>query len=206
MRALRILKDVDIVVCEERKEGARLLSHYDIQKPLIPLNEHNESAASAVTLEELKNGKNVALISDCGTPLFSDPGTLLVKKAIHTNIKIVPLPGASSLLPALIVSGFDIKQFLFYGFLSPKREHRIIELLQLKKEHRSIVLMDTPYRLMQVLRDVSEVFGASRKLSVAFNVTMPDEEIVRGTSADLLNYFSKNNSKGEYVIVVENLK
>ena len=121
LRALNVLKEVDLIVCEERKEGNRLLAHYGIQKSIAQINEHNESAASSIELEDLQNGKNVALISDCGTPLFSDPGTILVKKAIQSKIKIVAVPGSSSLLPALITSGFDMKQFLFYGFLSPKK-------------------------------------------------------------------------------------
>ncbi|MBS4028987.1 MAG: 16S rRNA (cytidine(1402)-2'-O)-methyltransferase [Ignavibacteriales bacterium] len=206
LRAINVLKEVDLVVCEERKEGNRLLSHYGIIKPIAQINEHNESAASAIILDELKSGKNIALISDCGTPLFSDPGTILVKKAIQERIKVTAIPGSSSLLPALITSGFDMKQFLFYGFLSPKRENRILELQKLRNEKRTFVLMDTPYRLLQVLRDMSEVLKQSRKISVAFNLTMEDETIVRGFPSELYKHFSETNPKGEFVIVVENLK
>jgi len=206
LRALNVLKDVDLVVCEERKEGNRLLSHYKIEQQLVQLNEHNESAVSSPILDELHKGKNVALISDCGTPLFSDPGTILVKKAIQSKIKITAIPGSSSLLPALITSGFDMKQFLFYGFLSPKRENRIIELQKLRNEKRTFVLMDTPYRLLQVLRDIAEVIGSSRRLSVAFNLTMNNEEIFRGTAIELQTFFSKEHTKGEFVIIVENIK
>ena len=126
IRALNILKSVEVVVCEERKEGQRLLSQYKLQPPILDmLNEHNETAASFHILEYLKSGKNVALISDAGTPVFSDPGQVLVRKAVEQGIKIVPIPGASSLLPALTLCGFPIDSFLFAGFLSPKSNRRI---------------------------------------------------------------------------------
>lgn len=202
-RALRILKEVDIVVYEERKEGARLLRHFGIEKPVESLNEHNERAASQIILEQLKEGKSVAVISDAGTPVFSDPGQLLVQKAIQAGVRIVPIPGASSLLPALIVSGFPIDQFVFYGFLSPKRNRRILELQQLKKEQRTVVLMDTPYRLVSLLRDIVDVFGSSRRVCVAFDLTLPTEEIFHSSAPKLYDQFSKNEKKGEFVIVLE---
>jgi len=116
------------------------------------------------------------------------------------------VPGASSLLPAIIASGFDIKQFLFYGFLSPKRNRRIEELKKLRSEKNTFVLMDAPYRLLQVLKDIGDIFGTTRRLSVAFNVTMDDEKIVRGVADELRIYFEKENAKGEFVIVVEQLQ
>ncbi len=202
-RAVQVLKDVDIVVYEERKEGGRLLRHFGIEKPVDSLNEHNESAATFQILEHLKNGKNIAVVSDCGTPVFSDPGQLLVRKAVERGIKVVPIPGASSLMPALTVSGFSIDQFIFYGWLSPKRPRRIAELQQLKREKRVIVLMDTPYRLVALLKDIADVFGSGRRLCVAFNLTLPDEEIFHGTAPVLFDRFSKNEKKGEYVIIIE---
>jgi 16S rRNA (cytidine1402-2'-O)-methyltransferase len=202
-RALKVLKDVDLVVYEERREGERLLRHFEIQKPVESLNEHNEAAASFNILDHLKSGKSVALVSDCGTPVFSDPGQVLVRKAIQQNIKIVPIPGASSLMPALTVSGFSIDQFLFYGWLSPKKERRRAELRQLVQERRTIVLMDTPYRLVPLLRDLAEAFGTSRRLCVAFNLTLPDERMFYGTATDLYKQFSAKEMKGEFVIVIE---
>lgn len=202
-RAVQVLKDVDIVVYEERKEGGRLLRHFGIDKPVDSLNEHNESAATFQILEHLKNGKNIAVVSDCGTPVFSDPGQLLVRKAVERGIKVVPIPGASSLMPALTVSGFSIDQFVYYGWLSPKRPRRIAELQQLKREKRVIVLMDTPYRLVALLKDIADVFGSGRRLCVAFNLTLPDEEIFHGTAPVLFDRFSKNEKKGEYVIIIE---
>jgi 16S rRNA (cytidine1402-2'-O)-methyltransferase len=203
LRALRILKEVDLVVYEERKEGSRLLRHYGIERPVESLNEHNEAASTQIILERLRQGKSVALISDAGTPAFADPGQLLVRKAIGAGIRIVPVPGASSLLPALIVSGFSIDEFVFQGFLSPKRNRRITELQQLKREPRTIVLMDAPYRLAQLVRDIAEVFGSSRRVCVAFDLTLPTEEILRGTAPELYQRFSKEDRKGEFVLLLE---
>jgi 16S rRNA (cytidine1402-2'-O)-methyltransferase len=203
-RALRVLKEADVVVYEERREGQRLLSHYGIPEKVIEsLNEHNESAAAFHIVEHLSAGKNVALISDAGTPVFSDPGQLLVRKAIEKGISIVPIPGASSLLPALTVCGFPIDQFLFYGFLSAKSNRRISELRGLQTEQRTMVFMDTPYRLIPLLKDLAEMFGRERRICIAFNLTMPDEQVFRGTAADLYRLFEKKNMKGEFVIVVE---
>src|SRR5512147_334893 len=197
-RAVEILKNVDLVVYEERKEGSRLLRQFGIEKPVESLNEHNEAAATFVILDHLKNGKNIALVSDCGTPVFSDPGQLLVRKAVDAGIKIVPIPGASSLMPALTVSGFSIDQFVYYGWLSPKRPRRIAELQQLRREQRTIVLMDTPYRLVPLLKDIADVFGTARRLCVAFDLTMPDEEIFHGTAPGLAAKFEKEERKGEF--------
>lgn len=202
-RALKVLTAVDVVVCEERKEGERFLANFGIKKPLDTLNEHNESAATHTIIEYLLKGRSVAVISDAGTPVFSDPGRLLVRRAVEKNIKVVPVPGASSLMPALTVSGFSIDQFLFYGWLSPKKERRRAELRQLFQEKRTIVLMDTPYRLLSLLRDLADTFGESRRLCIAFNLTMPDERMFYGTAAGLYKTISASELKGEFVIVIE---
>ncbi len=202
-RAIETLKNVDIVVYEERKEGSRLLRHFGIEKPVESLNEHNEAASTFIILDHLKSGKSVAIVSDCGTPVFSDPGQLLVRKAVEEGIKVVPIPGASSLMPALTVSGFSIDQFVFYGWLSPKRPRRIAELQQLRRELRAIILMDTPYRLVPLMKDIAEVFGDTRRICVAFDLTMQDEEIFHGTAPKLAAKFEKEDRKGEFVVVIE---
>lgn len=203
-RALRVLAEADVVVCEERKEGERLLARYGIRgKPLETLNEHNEAAASWHVLEHLRAGRTVALVSDAGTPLFSDPGRILVAQAIEAGLPIVPVPGPSSLLPALTVSGFPVDSFVFCGFLSPKANRRRTELHALRQEGRTMVLMDTPYRLGALLRDVAEVLGAGRRVCVAFNLTMPDEAVFRGTAGELAEAVARKNLKGEFVLVVE---
>jgi 16S rRNA (cytidine1402-2'-O)-methyltransferase len=203
LRALRVLKEVDLVVYEERKEGSRLLRHYGIEKPVECLNEHNEAASTQTILDRIKAGASVALISDAGTPVFSDPGQTLVQRALRTGIRIVPVPGASSLMPALIVSGFSIREFLFQGFLSPKRERRIAELQKLKRENRTIVLMEAPYRLVQLVRDIGDVFGDSRRLCIAFDMTLPTEEIFHGSAPELYKRFLKEERKGEFVLLIE---
>lgn len=206
VRALTTLKSVDIIVCEERQEGLRLLRHYGIEKQIETLNEHNETASASVLIGWLKEGKSLALISDCGTPVFSDPGRVLVERAIQQRIDIIPLPGASSLMPALTVSGFVITEFVFAGFLSPKRERRMHELQLLRKERRTVVLMDTPYRLTQLVRDIAEVFGEGRRICVAFDLTLPTEKIYHGTAVALYQQFLKEEKKGEFVVVLDRLK
>lgn len=203
-RALEVLKQVDIVVAEEFREGKKLLHHYGIDKPLENLNEHNEETKSGELLRMLLEGKNIGLISDSGTPVFSDPGKKLVRKAINNKIKIIPLPGSSSLMPALIVSGFDIDKFLFYGWLSPKTEQRKRELRLLSKEKRTIVLMDTPYRLIPLLKDLKDIYKDSRRLCLAYNLTMGDEQIFYGTAIELYKNISEKKLKGEYVIIIGN--
>jgi 16S rRNA (cytidine1402-2'-O)-methyltransferase len=203
LRALRVLKEVDLVVYEERKEGSRLLRHYGIDKPVESLNEHNEAAATQTILSRIKCGGSVAVISDAGTPVFSDPGQTLVQRALQLGIRVVPIPGASSLMPALIVSGFPIREFLFQGFLSPKRERRIAELQKLKRETRTVVLMEAPYRLVQLVRDIADVFGESRRVCVAFDLTLPTEEIFHGSAPELYKRFLKDERKGEFVLLLE---
>lgn len=202
-RALDVLRSVDLVVCEERREGDRLLKHFDISKPLETLNEHNEAAATHTILQALRGAKSVALISDCGTPVFSDPGQMLVRAATEAGVRVVPIPGASSLMPALTVTGFSIDQFLYYGWLSPKKERRRAELRQLQQERRTIVLMETPYRLSALLRDLADTFGDTRRCCLAFNLTLPEERIFHGTAVQLFRELGPKELKGEFVIVIE---
>lgn len=204
LRALNILKEADIVICEEYKEGRRLLSQYQINKELVELNEHNEKEAVNDILMELINGKNIALISDAGTPLFSDPGHLLVDVCISQKIDVVPVPGANSLLPALIVSGFDFEKFYYYGWLSPKKDIRRDQLFKLKNTKEVIVILDTPYRLKSVLFDLAKMLGKNIQAVIAYNLTMKNEKFFRGTLEELHNLAEKNNLKGEFVLIVNN--
>ncbi len=201
-RALRVLNEATVVVVEEFREGRGILRQFDIDREVETLNEHNESVRTPELIARLMKGDSVALVSDAGTPVFSDPGLLLVQQAISKNIRVVPIPGASSLMPALIVSGFPIDSFVFHGFLSPKREKRIAELKQLRKERRTTVIMETPYRLLAVLKDLADVFGESRELCIAFDVTLPTEEIFHGTPVELFSRMEKEKKKGEFVIVL----
>jgi len=203
-RALKTLKSVDVVVYEERREGERLLARLGITPAIVEqLNEHNEERGAGLIVQYLREGKNVALVSDAGTPVLADPGHLLVEKAIAHAITVVPLPGASSILPALTASGFATHHFLYYGFLSPKTEHRLEELRLVRNEERTMIFMDTPYRLVQLLRDMTEVFGPDRRVCVAFNITMKDEKFYRDAVGTLLKHFAGLDVKGEFVVVAE---
>jgi 16S rRNA (cytidine1402-2'-O)-methyltransferase len=158
-----------------------------------------------VLLAALKSGKSLALISDGGTPVFSDPGSELVRRASEAGVTVTPVPGASSLMPALTASGFGIDRFLYYGWLSPKKERRQAELRQLVRERRAIVIMDTPYRLVSLLRDLASAFGEGRRMCLAYNLTMPDEQIFRGTPKGLYESISAKALKGEFVVVIEGI-
>jgi len=206
IRGLNILKNADFIICEEYKEARRLLSHYQISKELVSLNEHNEKEVVNEILLKLIEGKSAALISDCGTPLFSDPGHLLVEVCISQNIKVVPVPGANSLLPALTGSGFDIEKFYYYGWLSPKKDIRRQQLLQIKRINEVIIILDTPYRLKSLLTDVVKILGKNIPLVLAFQLTMENEKFLRGTGAEILNIAEKQNLKGEFVLIVNNKK
>ena len=204
IRALNILKNVDFIICEEYKAARRMLAHYKINKELIALNEHNENDVVDEIVTEISNGKTTALISDCGTPLFSDPGHLLVGLCIAHGIEVIPVPGANSLLTALIGSGYDFEKFYYYGWLSPKKDIRRKQLLNLRRMKEVIVLMDTPYRLKRLLSDVTNMFGKTTPVCLAFELTMKDEKYYRGSAQKILNIAEKNNLKGEFVLIVNN--
>ncbi len=206
LRALNILKQVDFIICEEFKEARRLLSHYKIEKELFSINEHNEEEASLDVLTQIKSGKSAALISDCGTPLFSDPGTRLVQLCISNKIDVVPIPGASSIMSALVGAGFKLDKFYFAGWLSPKSDLRKNELTRLKSLKEIIVLMETPYRLKSILTDISKVFNASTQIVVAFDLTLPAEKFYRGTVQEILKIVIDKNLKGEFVLIINNKK
>lgn len=202
LRALRTLNESDYIVCEEYKEASRLLRFFEISKDLKSLNEHNESEESDEIFLDLINGKIISLISDCGTPLFSDPGSILLQKCIEANVKLEFISGANSVIASVVLSGFDISRFFYLGFLSPKADIRKSELIKLKHLDKVFVLMDAPYRLKALLRDMHEVFE-SRRIAVAFDVTMKSERIFRGTASDILKEIGEDNLKGEYIIITD---
>jgi len=205
-RALKILKEVDFIICEEFKVAKRLLSHFQINKELVSLNEHNEKEFSQEIFDAIKNGKNAALISDCGTPLFSDPGTGLVQLCIDAKIDVVPVPGASSILPALVGSGFKLDKFYYAGWLSPKSDIRRKELLGLKNLRELIVLMETPYRLKAIMTDISKIFKSAVQIVVAFDLTLPTEKFLRGTASEIVKTVESSKLKGEFVLLIDNRK
>ena len=202
LRALRTLREASAVICEERREGARLLHAYQIENELIDLNEHTERERIPELIERLKRGETLALISDHGTPLLSDPGGRLTERAIAENIPISAVPGASSLLAALVVSGLPIEQFRFAGMLPVKTDARRAVLAKLREERYTWAVLDAPYRLAVLLDDVRTAVGASRPVVVACELTRPAEKIVRGTAEQVSEHFRTNPFKGEFVIVV----
>jgi len=206
LRALNILKSADVIACEELKPARRLLAGYDLQKELIPLNEHNEKESSKEVLELIQKGHKVALISDAGAPLFSDPGHYLVDLCIQNKIQITPVVGANSLVPALTGSGLDIEKFYYYGWLSPNKELRRKELNKLKILKELIVILDTPYRLIKLLSDVEKIFGKKQHVVVAYKLTMEEEKFYRGEISQILSQIKKIELKGEFVLLIENRK
>lgn len=202
LRALRTLSESDYIVCEEYKEASRLLRFFEIRKDLKSLNEHNESEESDEIFLDLIQGKNISLISDCGTPLFSDPGIILLRKCIDANINLEFISGANSVIASVVLSGFDISRFYYIGFLSPKADIRKSELNKLKYLDKVLVLMDAPYRLKALLKDIDEVFE-SRRIAVAFDISMKNERIFRGTASEILNEIGEDNLKGEYIIITD---
>lgn len=203
LRALKILQDVDFIICEEYKEAKRLLSKFGIEKELIALNEHTEKKIADELLLKLAGGSMLALISDCGTPLFSDPGHLLVQLCVSEKIPVIPVPGANSLLPALIVSGFDIEKFYYYGWLSPKKDERRRQLLDIKRLKEVVVILDTPYRLKSLLSDIVRILGKGVQALIAFEITKTDEQFYRGTTGELLELTGHQKLKGEFVLVLD---
>jgi 16S rRNA (cytidine1402-2'-O)-methyltransferase len=204
LRALKHLKEADFIICEEYREARRFLSQHNIEKELISLNEHNEREVAPDILLKIMEGKNASLISDAGTPLFSDPGSYLVGLCIQNEVEIIPVPGANSLLPALIGSGFSSERFYYYGWLSPKKDVRRQQLQKLKNVKEVLVIMDTPYRLLSLMEDIIKVMGSNIPAVLAFQLTMPDEKFYRGTTGKILNLTIKEKLKGEFVLVLNN--
>lgn len=204
LRALRVLREANAVICEEPREGARLLRYYKIDalRELVALNEHTERARVPELLARLRAGQTLALISDHGTPLLNDPGGRLVQRALAEKIPVRAVPGASALLAALVVSGLPLERFRFVGFLPAKKEARRAALARLRAERETWVLFDAPYRLNAVLTDLRAALEPDRQIVVACNLTLPDENSVRGKIAQVYDHFEKNPFKGEYVIVI----
>jgi 16S rRNA (cytidine1402-2'-O)-methyltransferase len=200
-RAQEILSSVDGVICEEQREGSTLLKRLGITNQIILLNEHNEDTEAIQIVMRLQQGQRLALVSDCGTPVFADPGLTLVNMLADTTVPIVPVPGPSSLTAALSICDFNISQFLFGGFLPPKDEKRRAELERLKVFGLPLVLMDTPYRLTSLLQDVALIFGNNTHINLACDLTLKTEHIYRGPVEQILR--QTNGKKCEFVLLVQ---
>jgi len=206
IRAKEVLKLCDIVVCEELKVGAILLKNLQINKKILTLNEQNEEDKIFELIHLIKEeDKKLALISDCGTPVFADPGTQLIKSALLTDINIIVVPGVTSLMTALVRSGMPLDQFLYAGFLSRKQDERVEQLIALSKEPRTVAIYDTPYRLLPLLEDASKVMP-NRNTYIGMNLTMPFETHHYGTFSELLKKFKNEKIKAEFVICFEGIE
>ena len=200
IRAINILKEVDCIAAEDTRHTLRLLNHLEISKPLISYHRHNEETKSDILLEKLKNGENIALVSDAGTPGICDPGEEIICKCIEEKIKIVPIPGACAIVNALICSGLDTKKFLFLGFLSINKKIRKEELEKIENSQETIIIYEAPHKLKETLKDLSNILE-NRKITIARELTKIHEEFVRGTAKELLETFQE--VKGEMVLIIE---
>ncbi len=200
-RAIETLKSVDLVLCEERKNGSRLLKQLGVQTPLAELNEHNERTIIQDYLLMLMEGKNLALVSDCGTPVFSDPGRELIRVLQEMGIPISPIPGASSLMAAISVCPFNLDRFHFAGFLPPKAEERERALQKLSNTATPLILMDTPYRMVRLLEDVTRVFGKKQRVFLACDLTPRSERLLLGEAEQILQQVQ--NQKAEFILVLD---
>ena len=205
LRALRLLKEVDFILAEDTRQTNKLLNHFEIKKPLRPFHKFNEHKTVHQVVEALQGGQNAALVSDAGTPAISDPGYLVVKEAIKSQVAIECLPGATAFVPALVLSGLPNDKFCFEGFL-PQKKGRQKRLKQLANEYRTMVFYESPYRVVKALKQMAEHFGDDRQVSVSRELTKMFEETVRGSLPELIAHFEEQPPKGEFVLVVEGAK
>ena len=201
LRAINILRDVDFILAEDTRTSSHLLRHLGIEKPMYSHHKFNEHATVGRVAESINAGKDVALVSDAGTPGISDPGFLLVRKCVEEGIEVVSLPGATALIPAVVQSGFPCDRFCFEGFL-PQKKGRMKRLQELATESRTLVLYESPYRVVKCLEQIAETMGEQRRVAVVREITKKFEETVRGTVAEVIEHFKAHEPKGEFVIVV----
>ena len=200
-RAVRILKEVDLVLAEDTRTSGILLKHYDIKNNLMSHHKFNEHGTSAGIVSRLLAGENVALISDAGTPGISDPGFFLVREAVRAGVEVQCLPGATAFVPALVSSGLPCDRFAFEGFL-PQKKGRQTKLESLKEEERTMIFYESPYRLVKTLQQFAETYGGERQVSVCREISKVHEESVRGTLDEVIAHFKEKEPKGEIVIIL----
>ena len=201
-RAIRILKEVDLVLAEDTRTSGILLKHYEIKNALMSHHKFNEHGTSAGIVNRLLAGENIALISDAGTPGISDPGFYLVREAVRAGVEVQCLPGATAFVPALVSSGLPCDRFAFEGFL-PQKKGRQTKLQSLKDEERTMIFYESPFRLVKTLQQFAEVFGGDRQVSVCREISKVHEESVRGSLTEVIAHFQEKEPKGEIVIVLK---
>lgn len=202
-RAIRILQEADLIAAEDTRQTVKLLNHFEISTPLTSYHEHNKRESGTKLLEEIRNGKTVALVSDAGMPAISDPGYDLVVEALEENIAVIALPGANAALTALIASGLPTDHFYYYGFLPRGKKERVTELEKLKGFTDPIIFYEAPHRLKETLMAIEKVLGAERRASLSRELTKKFEEYIRGTMSELIEWADEENVRGEFCIIVE---
>ncbi len=200
-RAVRVLREADLILAEDTRTTLVLLRHYEIQNRLQSHHAFNEHRTVAQLVERIQAGENIALVSDAGTPAISDPGFLLVRACVAEGVEVECLPGATAFVPALVVSGLPTDRFCFEGFLPPKKG-RMTRLEALREERRTMILYESPHRLVKTLTQLAEVLGPERRISVSRELSKRFEETVRGRADEIISTFSMNDPRGEFVIVV----
>lgn len=200
-RAIRVLKEVDLILAEDTRTSSVLLKHYEIQKPLSSHHKFNEHQTAEAVAQRIKAGENIALISDAGTPAISDPGYLLTKACVEAGVEVECLPGATAFVPALVDSGLPNNRFCFEGFL-PQKKGRQTRLKEIAEEERTTIIYESPFRVVKTLTQMAEVMGEDRKVSVTREISKIHEQTVRGTLAEVRKHFEEVEPKGEFVIIL----
>ena len=201
LRAIRILKEADLIAAEDTRHTLKLLNHLEISKPLISYHRHNEDVKSDVLIERLQEGKNIALVSDAGTPGICDPGEEIIKKCIELEINVVPIPGACAMINSLICSGIDTKEFTFLGFLPLNKKLRKNKLEEIEKSNKTIIIYEAPHKLETTLKDLKQILNKNRRIVLAREITKIHEEFIRGNIDDLIEKIQ--DIKGEIVLIIE---
>lgn len=201
-RAVRVLKEVDLILAEDTRTSSVLLKHFEIKKPMMSHHKFNEHKTIEGVVARLEAGENIALISDAGTPGISDPGFLVVRECVRHGIEVQCLPGATAFVPALVSSGLPNDRFCFEGFL-PQKKGRMTRLLTLQSEVRTMIFYESPYRLVKTLTQFSEYFGAEREVAVCREISKLHEECVRGTLSEVIGHFKANEPRGEIVVILK---
>ncbi|MBC8464735.1 MAG: 16S rRNA (cytidine(1402)-2'-O)-methyltransferase [Bacteroidetes bacterium] len=204
-RAIRVLKEADIILAEDTRTSGKLMKHFEIETPMRSHHMHNEHKTIQKWVDEIQSGQVIALITDAGTPAISDPGFLLVRECAKNDIEVDCLPGATAFVPALVNSGLPCDKFIFEGFL-PHKKGRQTRLLQLAEENRTMVFYESPYRVIKTLEQFSEFMGEERQVSVSREISKKFEETIRGTVSEALSHFKEKAPKGEFVMVLEGKK
>lgn len=200
LRALNVLKEVDLIAAEDTRHTLKLLNHYEISKPLISYHRHNEETKKDVLIDKLKNGENIGLVSDAGTPGICDPGEEVIRQAINEGIEVIPIPGACALISSLVCSGINTNEFIFLGFLPLNKKLRKEKLEEIKGSTKTIIIYEAPHKLKSTLEDLNNILG-DRRIVLSREITKIHEEFIRGTVSEIIKI--QDNLKGEFVMVIE---